>query len=68
MIKRSMATPHVETKKQCRLATDAIHVLDPRNDGRWERLTRSTAGSIFTSPPWIRAVCDTYGFNRKSVV
>ena len=34
---------------------------DPRTDSRWQTMTE-TAGSVFTSPQWIRAVCDSYGF------
>lgn len=67
MIEQPMR-PHVTMKRQGRTAADAIHVVDPRYDGRWEQLTRSTTGSIFTSSPWIRAVCDTYGFEPRALV
>ncbi|WP_170309016.1 lipid II:glycine glycyltransferase FemX [Pseudonocardia hierapolitana] len=56
------------TTRQCHPGADSIHVVDPRYDGRWEQLTRSTTGSIFTSSPWIRAVCDTYGFEPRGTV
>lgn len=36
--------------------------VDPRDDPRWLELARGPGGSLFTSPPWIAAVCDTYGF------
>jgi CelD/BcsL family acetyltransferase involved in cellulose biosynthesis len=35
---------------------------DPRRDPRWRLLARGPHGSVFTSPPWIDAVCATYGF------
>jgi CelD/BcsL family acetyltransferase involved in cellulose biosynthesis len=35
---------------------------DPRSDPRWRDLVSTGAGSLFTSPPWIAAVCDCYGF------
>jgi hypothetical protein len=38
-----------------------VVAVDPRTDLRWGALT-ATAGSVFTSAPWIRSVCDTYGF------
>ena len=37
-------------------------VADPRRDPRWRRLALGRHGSVFTSPPWIDAVCATYGF------
>ncbi|MCA1671799.1 MAG: GNAT family N-acetyltransferase, partial [Actinobacteria bacterium] len=36
---------------------------DPRTDPRWRRLALGPHGSLFTSPPWIEAVCGTYGFD-----
>lgn len=36
--------------------------LDPRHDLRWRMLAARPQSSVFTSPPWISAVCDTYGF------
>jgi CelD/BcsL family acetyltransferase involved in cellulose biosynthesis len=41
-------------------------VVDPRSDGRWLALASSANGSLFTSPPWIRAVCETYGFTPQA--
>jgi hypothetical protein len=38
-----------------------VVACDPRSDARWNDLAVAS-GSLFTSPPWIRAVCDTYGF------
>ena len=43
-------------------------VLDPRDDPRWEDLVRGGRGSLFTSPPWIRAVAGTYGFTPQGRV
>ncbi len=38
------------------------HRISPDTDPRWERLAASAAGSLFVSPPWLRALRDTYGF------
>lgn len=45
-----------------------VHVVDPRDDPLWDALTASTSGTLFTSPPWLRAVCDTYGFVPRAAV
>lgn len=42
-----------------------IEDVDPRNDARWHQLATSSMGSVFTSPPWIRAVCDSYDFRPE---
>lgn len=39
-----------------------IVAVDPRDDARWRRLAQGEQASLFTSPRWIAAVCDTYGF------
>jgi CelD/BcsL family acetyltransferase involved in cellulose biosynthesis len=39
-----------------------LTTIEPRIDPRWHELTAGPAGSVFTSPPWIRAVCSTYDF------
>lgn len=39
---------------------------DPRTDPRWQTLVSGAQGSLFTSPPWIRSVCDTYGFTPQA--
>jgi CelD/BcsL family acetyltransferase involved in cellulose biosynthesis len=36
--------------------------VDPRSDPRWRELAATPGSSLFTSPPWIAAVCETYGF------
>ncbi len=46
----------------------AVNVVDPRHDRQWEELTKSTTGSLFTSPAWIRAVSDTYQFEPRASV
>ncbi|MFN2495217.1 MAG: lipid II:glycine glycyltransferase FemX, partial [Pseudonocardiaceae bacterium] len=40
-----------------------IVIADPRTDPRWRHLADGPHGSLFTSPPWIEAVCGTYGFD-----
>jgi CelD/BcsL family acetyltransferase involved in cellulose biosynthesis len=47
--------------------TDVLRV-DPRVDPRWLELSSGPRGSLFTSPPWIGAVCDTYGFEPTARV
>jgi CelD/BcsL family acetyltransferase involved in cellulose biosynthesis len=39
---------------------------DPRTDSRWLVLASSADGLLFTSPPWIRAVCQTYEFTPQA--
>jgi CelD/BcsL family acetyltransferase involved in cellulose biosynthesis len=41
---------------------------DPRRDPRWRLLARGPYGSVFTSPPWIDAVCATYDFTPTSTI
>ncbi len=36
-----------------------VHV-DPRHDPRWAALVSGPDGSVFTSPPWLRAISATY--------
>ncbi len=43
-------------------------LTDPRSDPRWRRLALGPHGSVFTSPPWIGAVCATYGFTPASTL
>ncbi|MEM9714621.1 MAG: GNAT family N-acetyltransferase, partial [Actinomycetota bacterium] len=35
-------------------------VVDPRHDPRWAGLVSGPQGSVFTSPPWLRAISATY--------
>lgn len=48
--------------------TQKIVAVDPRIDHRWLRLARGPGGNLFTSPPWISAVCGTYGFTPEARV
>lgn len=43
-------------------------LIDPRSDPRWRRLALGPHGSVFTSPPWIDAVCATYGFTPAGAI
>lgn len=47
-------------------ASPTVVAAEPRTDPRWDTLAASAQGSIFTSPPWIRSVCDTYGFTPQA--
>jgi CelD/BcsL family acetyltransferase involved in cellulose biosynthesis len=40
----------------------AVVAADPLTDPRWRTLAASPGASLFTSPPWIAAVSETYGF------
>ncbi|WP_040337563.1 lipid II:glycine glycyltransferase FemX [Candidatus Blastococcus massiliensis] len=42
--------------------------VDPRTDPLWRELVSSPGGSLFTSPPWLTAVSDTYGFTPAARV
>jgi CelD/BcsL family acetyltransferase involved in cellulose biosynthesis len=42
--------------------TLAVAAVDPRTDPRWRALAARPGASLFTSPPWVAAVCGTYGF------
>lgn len=48
--------------------TPAVRSVDPRVDPLWHELATGPGGSLFTSPPWISAVCDTYGFEPTARV
>lgn len=45
-----------------------VQRVDPRTDPMWQELAAGAAGSLFTSPPWITAVCETYGFEPTARV
>jgi len=38
-----------------------VHGVDPRTDSRWLALAAGSGGSLFTSPPWLTAVAESYG-------
>jgi CelD/BcsL family acetyltransferase involved in cellulose biosynthesis len=40
--------------------TSTLLDVDPRHDPRWAALVSGPAGSVFTSPPWLRAITATY--------
>src|SRR5262245_3586405 len=43
-------------------------VIDALNDRQWPDVARHQLGSLFCSPPWIRAVARTYDFAIKASV
>ncbi len=47
-----------------RSGTSALTVVavDPITDPRWRTLATGPRACLFTSPPWIAAMCGTYGF------
>jgi CelD/BcsL family acetyltransferase involved in cellulose biosynthesis len=45
---------------------NTISSADPRTDPRWRQLASGPAGGLFTSPPWIQAVCDSYDFDPEA--
>ena len=51
-----------------RVVSSEVVFTDPRSDPRWRRLALGPHGSVFTSPPWIDAVCATYGFTPASSI
>ncbi|GAA4864550.1 GNAT family N-acetyltransferase [Actinomycetospora straminea] len=50
------------------ITSSRVRTVDPRTDRAWHELARSAEGNLFTSPPWIGAVCDTYGFTPQARV
>lgn len=45
-----------------------VQTVDPRSDPLWSVLASGPGGSLFTSPPWIGAVSDTYAFEPTARV
>jgi CelD/BcsL family acetyltransferase involved in cellulose biosynthesis len=45
-------------------STLSVVATDPVTDPRWHEL--AAGASLFTSPPWIAAVCGTYGFTPQA--
>jgi CelD/BcsL family acetyltransferase involved in cellulose biosynthesis len=43
-----------------------IRTVDPRTDPAWRELMLSDRGSLFGAPPWLSAICDTYGFDMSA--
>jgi Acetyltransferase (GNAT) domain len=50
------------------IAPLAIRFVDPVTDPLWLALVRKKAAGLFHSPPWIRAVSETYGFPVRACV
>lgn len=48
--------------------TPAVLTVDPRHDSDWHALASGPYGSLFTSPPWLSAVCATYGFTPSAKI
>ena len=44
----------------------SMRIVDPRVDPDWATL--SARGSLFSSPRWLRALADTYGFDVKAAL
>lgn len=44
----------------------SVVAADPLTDPRWLELAAGPGSSLFTSPPWLAAVCGTYGFTAQS--
>ncbi|OLT02866.1 hypothetical protein BJF90_28310 [Pseudonocardia sp. CNS-004] len=47
-------------------AFPAVVEADPVTDPRWRGLATGPGASLFTSPPWISAVCRSYGFTPEA--
>lgn len=47
------------------LASTTVETTDPVTDPAWRELALSQ-GSVFSSPPWLAALADTYGFGADA--
>lgn len=57
--------PSAESRRRRPVEESTVNTIlpaDPRTDPAWRQLASGPAGGLFTSPPWIRAVCDSYDF------
>lgn len=45
-----------------------LHSVDPCSDPRWAALMAGPGGSLFSSPPWLSAIVDTYGIDLTADV
>lgn len=45
-----------------------VVTVDPAVDPRWRGVATGPGASLFTSPPWIAAVCGTYGFTPEAQI
>ncbi len=43
-------------------------VIDPLTDPRWQRLVSRADTDVFHSPPWLRALARTYGFEPRATI
>jgi CelD/BcsL family acetyltransferase involved in cellulose biosynthesis len=55
-------------RRQSVQSTARVVGVDPRSDPRWAALASGPGGSLFTSPPWLAAVCAAYGFEPTARV
>jgi len=44
----------------------AVEHVDACTDSRWAQLACHAGAGLFTSPPWLRAICETYGFTAEA--
>ena len=44
----------------------SVVTVDPVTDSRWAMLLQARAASVFHSPPWFRALADTYSIQAKA--
>jgi CelD/BcsL family acetyltransferase involved in cellulose biosynthesis len=49
-----------------RQSVPSVVTVDPLADARWVDLVSRRSGSLFQSPPWLRALRDTYGFDLRA--
>lgn len=45
-----------------------VRSVDPRSSDLWADLAAGSGGSLFTSPPWISALCEEYAFRPQARV
>jgi CelD/BcsL family acetyltransferase involved in cellulose biosynthesis len=48
------------------VSQQVIVSADPAADTRWRSLAEGPQGTLFTSPPWITAVCRSYDFTAEA--
>ena len=55
--------PAADLTAGCKIAT-----VNPVTDGRWNALLSLEAAGLFHSPPWLRALSDSYSFKMQAHV
>lgn len=45
-----------------------LHIVDPTQDPSWRKLVTDSPTDVFSSPEWIGAIKNTYGFDVKAAV